>query len=118
MDKPLTSPNTDIFCLERNTFKKHISFTLLLFHLSLTKAVQQYTFKGKDLFHLCNGCNLGMAFNEKKLNDQKPGKIYCSTFRGHHDSIIKRLLKKHQIKERYKIIFFSVKPRSRAVKKE
>ena len=68
----LTSPNTDIFCSERNTFKKNISFILLLFNLSLTKAVQQYTFKGKDLFHLCNGCNLGMASNEIKLDDKKP----------------------------------------------
>ena len=33
---------------------------------------------------------------------KKPGKIYCSTFRGHHDSIIKRLNKKHARKERYK----------------
>ena len=33
---------------------------------------------------------------------KKPGKIYCSTFRGHHDSIIKTLNKKHARKERYK----------------
>ena len=49
-----------------------------------------------------------MAFNEQKLNyKKKPGKIYCSTFRGHHDPIIKRLVKKHARKERYNI-FFSV----------
>ena len=33
---------------------------------------------------------------------KKPGKIYYSTFQGHHDSIIKRLNKKHARKERYK----------------
>ena len=27
--------------------------------------MQQYTFKGKDLSHLCNGCNLGMALMSK-----------------------------------------------------
>ena len=34
---------------------------------------------------------------------KKPRKIYCSLFRGHHDSIFKRLVKKHAKKERYKI---------------
>ena len=35
---------------------------------------------------------------------KKPGKIYCcSTFRAHHYSIIKRLVKQHANKERYRI---------------
>ena len=34
---------------------------------------------------------------------KKPGKIYCSTFRGHCDSIIKRLVKSYANKEKYKI---------------
>ena len=34
---------------------------------------------------------------------KKPGKIYCSTFRGHRDSIIKRLAKSYANKEKYKI---------------
>ena len=33
----------------------------------------------------------------------KPGKIYCSTFRGHRDSIIKRPVKSYANKEKYKI---------------
>ena len=39
---------------------------------------------------------------------KKPGNIYCSMFRGHHDSIIKRLhvVKKHAMKERYKISIY------------
>ena len=36
-------------------------------------------------------------------DDKKPGKIYCSTFRGHRDSIIKRLVKSYANKEKYKI---------------
>ena len=31
---------------------------------------------------------------------KKPGKIYCSTFRGHRDSIIKRLVKSYANKEK------------------
>ena len=34
---------------------------------------------------------------------KKPGKIYCSTFRGHRDSIKKRLVKSYANKEKYKI---------------
>ena len=39
----------------------------------------------------------------KQRHIKKPGKIYCSTFRGHRDSIIKRLVKSYANKEKYKI---------------
>ena len=49
---------------------------------------------------------LNITFDQQKFAEakayKKTGKFYCSTFRGHHDSIIKRLVKKHARKERYK----------------
>ena len=39
----------------------------------------------------------------KQRHVKKPGKIYCSTFRGHRDSIIKRLVISYANKEKYKI---------------
>ena len=50
---------------------------------------------------------LNAKFDQQKCVEAKvytkPGKIYCySMFQGHHDSIIKRLVK-HASKERYKI---------------
>ena len=44
---------------------------------------------------------------------KKPGKIYCSTFRGHRDSIIKRLVKSYANKEKYKIS--TMTPKRRAI---
>ena len=39
----------------------------------------------------------------KQRHIKKQERFYCSTFRGHHDSIIKILVKQHANKERYKI---------------
>ena len=53
---------------------------------------------------------LGQRFNNQRaalftssVQYKKPGKIYCSTFWGHLDSIIKRLVKLYANKEKYKI---------------
>ena len=49
-------------------------------------------------------CGIYMNFLRISLKlYKKPGKIYCSTFRGHRDSIIKRLVKSYANKEKYKI---------------
>ena len=45
-----------------------------------------------------------IVYTKRNVTFKKPGKIYCYlTFRGHHDSVIKRLVKQHVKKERYKI---------------
>ena len=46
-----------------------------------------------------NSTNTVVIYNVYK----KPGKIYCSTFRGHRDAIIKGLVKSYANKEKYKI---------------
>ena len=46
---------------------------------------------------------IGTFASQRIVEFKKPGKIYCSTFRGHRDSIIKRLVKSYANKEKYKI---------------
>ena len=70
-------------------------------HLNITKPLWP---PGKlelpVLFHNCTSKdNRVLLLSHIK----KQGKIYCSTFQGHHDSIIKRLVKSHANKEKYKI---------------
>ena len=70
-------------------------------HLNITKPLWP---PGKlelpVLFHNCTSKdNRVLLLSHIK----KQGKIYCSTFQGHHDSIIKRLVKSHANKEKYKM---------------